>query len=419
MGHAWRSCSARATDAAGVRARCPRGENPGVRLGAILATAARAGRDKPPSRPRRSRRSPTGPAARRQSTGKSGAGIVPIAGEPLAPPAAYGKDRLFVAMHVGSGGGRSLAAHARAGHPVVSVRLSDAYDLAGEFVRWEIATAIAAHLLGVNAFDQPDVQDTKTHTTRLLVDPARRSAGPATAASFDAPELPALVWRALGHGAARRYVAITAYVAPNGRRTKLLTELRARVRNRDRDDVRIRAPCTRPASPQGRAGGGHQLAHRRRPSTADSGAGYSFGVQERAGRAEAPAARNRPVVRVPLGRNVERGSNASAPRWRAGRRRAALLGASRTSPSARAAADTLPRQRRRRRDDGAVAGLGFHEGDQVARAGGERRLRAVVRVGGRKPPARRTQPRDGRTSARRSACQSSAPISPSAAAMPT
>ncbi len=219
-------------------------------------------------------------------------------------------------MHVGSGGGRSLAAHARAGHPVVSVRLSDAYDLAGEFVRWEIATAIAAHLLGVNAFDQPDVQDTKTHTARLLADPARRSAGPATVASIDAPELPAVVWRALSHGAARRYVAITAYVAPNGRRTKVLTELRARVRKL----FGIATTCgygPRFLHSTGQLHKGGPAAVTVVQLTADDpvdvpipGAGYSFGTLKSAqanADAEALAARGRTVVRVHLGRNVERG----------------------------------------------------------------------------------------------------------------
>ena len=157
--------------------------NPGLRLGALLATAARAGRDKL-----------TFVAADKiagfadwaeqllaESTGKHGVGIVPIAGEPLAPPAAYGKDRVFVSMHVGSGSGRPLTGHARAGHPVVTIRLGDAYDLAGEFVRWEIATAVAGHLLGVNPFDQPNVQEAKAGTARVLADPSRRTTAIASA----------------------------------------------------------------------------------------------------------------------------------------------------------------------------------------------------------------------------------------------
>src|SRR5262249_32516437 len=123
----------------GVRAA----KNPGIRLGAILATAARAGRDKLTfvTAEKIAAFADWAEQLLAESTGKGGAGIVPITGESLAPPASYGKDRAFVAMHVGSGGGRSLAAHARAGHPVVSGRLSHAYDLPGAFVRWEIPPA--------------------------------------------------------------------------------------------------------------------------------------------------------------------------------------------------------------------------------------------------------------------------------------
>jgi transaldolase/glucose-6-phosphate isomerase len=317
----------------GVRAA----KNPGVRLGAILATTARAGRDKLTivTAEKIAAFADWAEQLVAESTGKAGAGIVPITAEPLAPPAAYGKDRTFVAMHVGSGGGRSLAAHARAGHPVVSVRLSDAYDLAGEFVRWEIATAIAGHLLGVNAFDQPDVQDTKTHTTRLLADPARRNAGPATAASIDAPELPAMLWRALGHGTAKRYVAITAYVAPNGRRTKLLNELRTRVRKLFGIATTVGyGPRFLHATGQLHKGGPPSVTILQ--LTADDpvdvpipGAGYSFGTFKSAqanADAEALAARGRSVVRVHLGRNVERGLErlrtvlARRPKARASRR---------------------------------------------------------------------------------------------------
>jgi glucose-6-phosphate isomerase len=150
-------------------------KNPGLRLGAILAAAARAGRDKL-----------TLLAAEKiagfgdwaehlvaESTGKNGAGLVPIVGEPLGTPALYGKDRVVVGMHVGSGSGRSLATLVRAGHPVVTLRLSDAYDVAGEFVRWEIATTVASSLLGCNPFDQPNVQETKANTARILAEPGR------------------------------------------------------------------------------------------------------------------------------------------------------------------------------------------------------------------------------------------------------
>src|SRR6185436_2264791 len=159
-----------------------------------------------------------------ESTGKHGVGIVPVVGEPLAPPASYGKDRLFVAMHVGSGSGRSLASLVRARHPVVTLRLSDAYDVAGEFVRWEIATAVAGHLLGVNPFDQPNVQESKIQTARLLAEPGRRAGGLTGTHAIDSPDLPSELWRLLGQRSAKRYFALAAFIAPTSRRTKLLTE---------------------------------------------------------------------------------------------------------------------------------------------------------------------------------------------------
>src|SRR4029077_12287262 len=100
----------------------------------------------------------------------------------------------------------------------------------GEFVRWEIATAVAGHLLGLNPFEEPSLHDAKAQTARTLAEPGRRTAGGGPAHAIDDPELPAALWRAFAQRPARRYVALAAYVAPNVKRTKLLTELRARIR---------------------------------------------------------------------------------------------------------------------------------------------------------------------------------------------
>ena len=319
MGHDIEKLIARAgrmLTACGPRVRAAK--NPGVRLGAVLATAARAGRDKLTLvvADKIAGFADWAEQLVAESTGKNGNGIVPIAGEPLGPPAVYGKDRLFVAMHVGSGSGRSLANHARAGHPVVTLRLGDAYDLAGEFVRWEIGTAVAGHLLGVNPFDQPNVQETKTHTTRLLAEPGRRSSAQIPTRTIEDPELPAALWRALGQGSARRYVALAAYIAPTGRRTKLLTEIRTRLR------MLLGVGTTHGYGPRFLHSTG-QL-HKGGPAgvaviqlTADDpvdvpvpGAGYSFGAlkaAQAAGDYEALAARGRAVFRVHLERNVDRG----------------------------------------------------------------------------------------------------------------
>ncbi|HLF41103.1 MAG TPA: hypothetical protein VI854_06465, partial [Acidimicrobiia bacterium] len=94
-----------------------------------------------------------------ESTGKEGTGIVPVDGEPPRPDADYGPDRFFV----GIGSDASVD-----GHPGMSFPLDDPYELGGEVFRWEVATALAGHLLGVNPFDQPDVQAAKERTERVL-----------------------------------------------------------------------------------------------------------------------------------------------------------------------------------------------------------------------------------------------------------
>ena len=103
-----------------------------------------------------------------ESLGKEGKGVVPIEGEPLAGPETYGEDRLFVAL----GEHEGLDAIEAAGQPVVRLPYSDAAQLPAEFARWEIATAIAGHILGVQPFDQPNVQDAKDATARVLAAPA-------------------------------------------------------------------------------------------------------------------------------------------------------------------------------------------------------------------------------------------------------
>jgi hypothetical protein len=104
-----------------------------------------------------------------ESTGKEGKGIIPIASEPLAAPASYGDDRLFVSISVrGAADNPKLKALEAAGHPVVHRVLNDIYDLGAEFFIWEMATAFAGWRLGINPFDQPNVQESKDATKALL-----------------------------------------------------------------------------------------------------------------------------------------------------------------------------------------------------------------------------------------------------------
>ncbi|HEX2054224.1 MAG TPA: glucose-6-phosphate isomerase, partial [Actinomycetota bacterium] len=99
-----------------------------------------------------------------ESTGKEGTGIVPVVGEDLAAPDGYGRDRLFISL----GDAPGLDELAAAGHPVVKIDYNRPTDLGGEFFRWEFAIAVAGYVLGINPFDQPNVQQAKDATKRIL-----------------------------------------------------------------------------------------------------------------------------------------------------------------------------------------------------------------------------------------------------------
>ncbi|HET6670674.1 MAG TPA: bifunctional transaldolase/phosoglucose isomerase [Pyrinomonadaceae bacterium] len=153
-------------------AEVPPAENPGVCLGAIMGECAKAGRNKLTIVTDR-KVAALGLWVEQlvaESTGKEGQGILPVQGEPLGAPTAYGADRLFVS--IGSEQtdeqAKQLEALAKTGHPVVRRTLTDNYDLASEFFVWEFATAVAGWRLGINPFDQPNVQESKDATRELL-----------------------------------------------------------------------------------------------------------------------------------------------------------------------------------------------------------------------------------------------------------
>jgi hypothetical protein len=162
-----------------------------------------------------------------ESTGKEGAGLVPIEGEPLGPPEVYSARRLFVAL--GDGPTAGLEALAAAGHPVVRLPLDGAAGgmaLAGEFFRWEFATAVASQILGVQPFDQPDVQAAKDATAALLEGgEAGIEGAPATSS----------VGALLEDTQPADYVAILAYLP----RTPEVDERLQRVRLAIRDRLRV------------------------------------------------------------------------------------------------------------------------------------------------------------------------------------
>jgi glucose-6-phosphate isomerase len=151
-------------------------ENPGVALGIVMGAAARGGRDKL-TLIAGERLTPFGLWIEQlvaESTGKRGRGIVPVAGEPLGPPSIYRDDRLFVRLRLHSGGPEEERLDGQverlraAGFPLVTIDVKEPAAIGAEFVRWEIATATAGAILGVNPFDEPDVQRAKDATQALL-----------------------------------------------------------------------------------------------------------------------------------------------------------------------------------------------------------------------------------------------------------
>ncbi len=174
--------------------RTPAGDdNPGRWLGAIIATAALQGRDKLTlvCSPALATFGYWAEQLLAESTGKLGKGVLPVEGEPLGPVAAYGNDRLFVCLGLASERDAAtegrLAALGTAGHPVVFITLDAVSDLGAEFFRWEFATAITGVLLGINPFDEPNVQESKDNTGAVL------AALPANPTVGDLPEPVAVV----------------------------------------------------------------------------------------------------------------------------------------------------------------------------------------------------------------------------------
>jgi glucose-6-phosphate isomerase len=186
-----------------------------------------------------------------ESTGKNGKGVVPIAGEVLADTASYGTDRLFVRVRVNGSpdeAARDAAVRAlKTFAPVVEIDVDEPSALGAEFLRWEIATAVAGAILGIDPFDQPNVQQAKDATQILLNEYKASGRLPIAAPETIAPGNIALTLtkaaRAAVHGAADRlltsitqgdYFALLAYLGPDPALEKELLALRRAVRDRTR-----------------------------------------------------------------------------------------------------------------------------------------------------------------------------------------
>jgi transaldolase/glucose-6-phosphate isomerase len=152
----------------------PPGENPGVQLGVALGVAARSlGRDKVTiiASPGIADLGAWLEQLLAESTGKQGRGLIPLAGEPLGAPGVYGAGRFFAYLELDGQADQAQRAAvdtlAKAGHPVARIAVKDIWSIGQEFFRWEIATAVAGAVIGINPFDQPDVEASKKKTSAL------------------------------------------------------------------------------------------------------------------------------------------------------------------------------------------------------------------------------------------------------------
>ncbi len=219
-----------ATHAAHVAVVASPKHNPAAMLGAVIGAMAQQGRDKltlitPPPLDRLGLWIEQLIA---ESTGKEGKGVLPVAGEPPLDVRDYGNDRLFVCVRLrGSDDVRRLKELADAGHPVVDQVLDNPLDLGEIFFTWEFATAVAGALLGIDAFDQPNVQESKDNTKKLLEE--FKSTGKMTATGQQVrPDDPAIA-SLLGEVKAGDYVALTEYFAESAKRDDRIAEIRAAI----------------------------------------------------------------------------------------------------------------------------------------------------------------------------------------------
>ena len=220
-----------------IRERCgpatPLKSNPGAWLGTVMGALAKKGVDKLTL--------VTSPALvsfglwteqmLAESLGKEGTGILPVAGEPLAPAGLYGDDRLFVYLRLQGDDNDASDAHIKAvqdaGHPTLCLEMPTRDELGGELFRWAFATAVAGHLLGVHPFDQPNVQQAKDLTGERLKAYERDGRLPPT-------EIPGSVESLLSQAKPHDYLAILAYLAQSPEMDEALARLRRAVQARHR-----------------------------------------------------------------------------------------------------------------------------------------------------------------------------------------
>ncbi len=215
----------------------PAGENPGLRLGALLGESALAGRNKLTflASPRLAAFPAWIEQLIAESTGKDGKGILPVADEPPGTPEFYQPDRLFVHLRLKEEADpvheRHLQDLEAAGHPVARYALSELTDLGGEFFRWEMAVAAAGAILRIHPFDQPDVQVAKDLARKAMSpakDPDKKKQNPAPSLSVAQPkEMEAGIRKWIKSARKRDYLSVQAYLAPSPDTESILQEIRA------------------------------------------------------------------------------------------------------------------------------------------------------------------------------------------------
>jgi len=322
----------------------PPAENPGVVLGVVLGMLARKGRDKVSlvASPAVAGLGAWLEQLLAESTGKSGKGLIPVDGERLGPPGVYGQDRLFVYLRADRAADAAQDSAVdileKAGQPVVRIAIADARDLGQEFFRWEIAAAVAGSLLGINAFNQPDVEASKVATLKLTAAYEATGALPVETPIleesglrlFADPENAASLAGAAGNDrtlrgylkahldrlAAGDYFALLAYVERNRRHHDQLQAIRHAIRDSKRVATCLGfGPRFLHSTGQAYKGGPNtgvflQITCEDARDLPVPGHNYSFGIVKAAqarGDFQVLSERGRRALRVHLGPNVPAG----------------------------------------------------------------------------------------------------------------
>jgi transaldolase / glucose-6-phosphate isomerase len=304
-------------------ASVPPAQNPGALLGIILGVLARRGRDKVTltASPSIGGIGVWLEQLLAESTGKLGKGLIPIDREPLGAPGVYGDDRQFIYVRLTSAPDRAqddaIATLERAGQPVVRIDVGEPYELGAEFFRWEIATAVAGAVLGIDPFDQPDVEASKV-ATRALTDSYEKSGALPAESPLRAGD-PAFGEKVGTHLATAKpgdYVAFLGYIPMNDAHEAELQAARVSIQDRRRVATCVEfGPRYLHSTGQAYKGGPNSgvfvlITCDDADDLPVPGRRYSFGVVKAAqalGDLQVLRERGRRVLRVHLGSDVKAG----------------------------------------------------------------------------------------------------------------